>query len=53
MTGGVTLHAAAAWRTEVTSCGPLTTRTLAAFTVPRTALRYLAQIPPASNAQAL
>jgi hypothetical protein len=29
-TGGVTLHMAAAWRIEVTSCGPLTTRTLAA-----------------------
>jgi hypothetical protein len=28
MTGGVTLHMAAAWRIEVTSCGPLTTRTV-------------------------
>ena len=31
-TGGVTLHTAAAWRTEVTSSGRLTTRTLAAVT---------------------
>jgi hypothetical protein len=51
-TGGVTLHMAAAWRIEVTSCGPLTTRTLAAFTVPRAALPFLAQIRSASSARA-